>query len=317
MRSRRSGRWALLIVSVLVVLAAGAFWGFTRFSSKGATAPGNERAPRRGPAARETPAADDGQKSASAERSAERIVPAPPAQKTGEDADAPAAAGAARAKAVPAALAGRVAEQFATQRWKECRIGPFSVGYGPDGVPEAYFFIVYLPGAPQKSIEDLRAGISPLRAERVALEKQATAERAAELRPRLKAIWSKIRGDDLYATVVVGANEGREPFIASFGGLPPHVFLREDAIEMRRTQMDGGDPGEPKTVWVPPLFIVFEFPPGKDGKRAYLEARGTELHETQLLDWKRPETPAGVLEERQKKWRSFEDTLDGKPKLSQ
>lgn len=226
------------------------------------------------------------------------------------------AASAAGVKMMPVQTARQVAEQFGSRRWKGCRIGPAVSASAPDGVLEACFFIVYRPGAAERSVQELIAQAAAARLKRVEMEKQladagasaASPERTADLRAGIKAAWSQMRGDDQYATVVVGANDGREPFIASFAGLPPQIVLREDAIEMCRKQLGGKDPGEPRSVWLPPLFVIFQFPGGgAGGAPLCFEARGTELGETRLSDWTRSKLPEDSLRERRAKWESFKD----------
>jgi hypothetical protein len=208
--------------------------------------------------------------------------------------------------------ARKVAVQSAAPRWRGCRVGTAEVAYAPDGLPEVYFFLVYLPGTPEVAADTIASQVSDLRRQRVELEQQAaraTQDEAARLAPQIKAIWQKMRAADRYATVVVGANDGREPFIASFSGLPPQTLLREDAVEARRAQLKGKDPGEPRIVWLPPLFVFLEFPPAEEqGRGALFEARGTQLREVALCDWTRPLLAGGTLQQRREKWQSLRET---------
>jgi len=214
------------------------------------------------------------------------------------------------AEPVPAAVAERVASRFAQHRWKGCTMGPSVLACAPDGTPEAYFFIVFLPGSQRVRLTELQARIATVQKERAELERKRDESSPAEsagIDSRIKTLWAQMRGDDTYATVVVGANEGREPFIASFGGLPPPLVLRDDAITLRRQQLGGQDPGEPKVIWLPPLFVFFEFEAKAGGPGVWLEARGTELAKRQPLAWQRPVLPNDVLAQRRQKWTSFRE----------
>lgn len=168
---------------------------------------------------------------------------------------------------VPVEDATRVADHFARQRWPGCTVGAATMACAPDGLPEAYFFIVC-----------------------------RNAEQVAS-------------GDDArFGTVVVGASEDREPFIASFGGLPAVLTLREQAIEARR-QACGSDPGEPRVVWLPPLFTFFEFPPAQgEARSTVFEVRGTSLCPVSLAGWRRPIIAEGILRQRKGKWQTFRDS---------
>ena len=225
-----------------------------------------------------------------------------------------AAAEAAGVNLVPVQQAKTVALRSATRRWDGARVGLTRLVCAPDGVPEAHFALVLKPGTPAISTNALAEAISALRKQRVELERRmasAGPDEVNELAAKVRSLWEKMRGADKYATVVVGANDGREPFIASFDGLPPQVFLRDDAIEMRRKQLGGADPGEPNVVWLPPLFVAFEFPPADGrGPGTYLQARGTELHEVDLHEWQRRPLSEELLQKRRAKWRQFEEKLD-------
>ena len=164
--------------------------------------------------------------------------------------------------------AGRVADHFAELRWPGCTIGAATTAYAPDGLPEAYFFIVCRNAEQAASGEDARFG-----------------------------------------TVVVGATEEREPFIASLGGLPAVLTMREQAIEARRRTC-GCDPGEPRVVWLPPLFTFFEFPPAEgEARSAVFEVRGTTLHQVSLAGWHRPVITDDVLHKRKEKWQTFRNPV--------
>ena len=242
-------------------------------------------------------------------------APNPPAEKMGPATSrAEAAAEAAGVELVTTRLMRRVAQRFAARRWGGCRIGPGSMAYAPDGLPEACFYVVLKPGVPEVSMEALVKDISALREQRIELER-GLANRppggGAKTAGRIRSLWRSMRGDKKYATVVVGANDGREPFIASFDGLPPGIFLREEAIEVRRKRLGGKDPGEPRIIWLPPLFTVFEFSAASGSELSrHLGAEGTELREISLPDWERQPISREVLQRRRAKWQSTKETPD-------
>jgi len=234
----------------------------------------------------------------------------PAGDDSGKQAGVGSAAGerAAGAKIMPPERVRSAALHFARQRWQGCRIGPGSPAFAPDGVPEVSFHVVYKDGAAETSAEEIATNVAKWRAERLALEQQlenAPAGQKATLRARIADAWKQMRGDESYSTVVAGTNEGREPFIASFGGLPPHFYLSDDAKDLRRRQLNGADPGEPRVVWLPPVFVVFEFPPAAGRPAAWLEARGTELVEVSLKDWKRQPLPDETAKLRAQKWQAL------------
>ena len=218
-------------------------------------------------------------------------------------------------KLTPLEEAKHVAQRFAIRRWKGCRIGPAQLACAPDGLPEVYFCLVFKQGIAQMSPEALAERIAALRRERIKLESQlanASPDERSRIACEIKALWRQMRGADKYATIVVGANDGREPFIASFNGLAPQVFLREDAIAARREPLGGKEPVEPRIIWFPPLFVAFEFPPPNGrGASIYLEARGVKLQEMPLPEWKRPRLPDHVLQQRRGKWRSLKEAPHG------
>lgn len=210
---------------------------------------------------------------------------------------------------VPLEQAKIVALRFANRRWAGARVGPTLLVHAPDGVPEAHFCLILKRGTREVSMSVLSERISALGRRRIELSRrlaEAGPDEVDELAARVRSLWDKMRGADKYATVVVGANDGREPFVASFDGLPPQMFLRNDAIEMRREQLGGADPGEPSVVWLPPLFVAFEFPPADGhGAGTYLQARGTQLVEVDLHKWRRKRLSEKLLQERRGKWRRF------------
>jgi len=209
---------------------------------------------------------------------------------------------------LPPARIRAVALHFARRRWQGCKVGPGSLAYAPDGVPEVSFHVVYKRGVAEVPLEEIAARVAALRAERLDLEQQlarAPADQAAELRARIAQLWKRIRGAESYATIVAGANDGREPFIASFGGLPPQLYLIDDAKDLRRKQLGGADPGEPRIVWVPPAYVAFEFPPAAGQPAACFAARGTELHEISLAGWQRTPLPEEIAKLRAAKWQAL------------
>jgi len=115
--------------------------------------------------------------------------------------------------------------------------------------------------------------------------------------------------DARFGTVVVGATEEREPFIASLGGLPAVLTLRKQAMEARRRTC-GCDPGEPRVVWLPPLFTFFEFPPAEgEARSTVFEVRGTTLHQVSLAGWRRPIISDDILRKRKEKWQTFRNPV--------
>lgn len=215
---------------------------------------------------------------------------------------------------VPLEQAKMAALRFAVRRWDGARVGPTRLVYAPDGVPEAHFCVILKRGTPEIPMTALSERISALGRQRVQLRRRSAEAEPAEvdeLATRIRSLSDKMRGSDKYATVVVGANDGREPFVASFDGLPPQIILRNDAIEMQREQLGGADPGEPSVVWLPPLFVAFEFPPADGhGAGTYLQARGTELHEVDLHKWQRVPPSEKLLQQRRAKWQRFRAARD-------
>ncbi|HUU68816.1 MAG TPA: hypothetical protein VM186_04795 [Planctomycetota bacterium] len=115
--------------------------------------------------------------------------------------------------------------------------------------------------------------------------------------------------DARFGTVVVGASEEREPFIASLGGLPVVLTLRKQAMEARRRTC-GCDPGEPRVVWLPPLFTFFEFPPAEgEARSAAFEVRGASLQPVSLAGWRRPIISDDILRKRKEKWQTFRNPV--------
>jgi hypothetical protein len=211
-------------------------------------------------------------------------------------------------------LAKKVATQHAKARWTGSHVGEGQLYHAPDGRPEVYFFVILKEGTPAKSETELLIEVADLRSRRVKIQddlqnlpKDMTKTQAA----MIQNLWSLMSGADQYATVVVGAHEGREPFIASYSGLPPHIFLREDAIKTMRQQVQGRYPGKPKYVWRPPLFIAFEFPPSREqDESVFLEVRGTRFHNVSLSNWKWTKLSNEVLEMRKQKWQSWRTLLN-------
>ena len=224
------------------------------------------------------------------------------------DAKARAAAKAAGVKLVSPEQARRVALHFASLRWKGSTLGPARLAFAPDGVPEVYFYVICKNGAPDVSSFD--GELSALRECKAALELDAAAlnDEKPGIAESLRTVNSLMRASDRYATIVVGANDGREPFIASFGGLPPHIVLRDDALAARRAQLAGKQPAEPRMIWLPPMFVLFEFSSADGNPPAAYEARGAELGEVSLTSWQRPSVDKQVMEQRVAKWRCLTET---------
>jgi hypothetical protein len=186
----------------------------------------------------------------------------------------------------------------------------------PDGRPEVYFFVVFKPGVPVRSLQELSKQVSDLRKRRLEIQQAPpgdTAGGAANRQEELRAAWHQMRAADKYGTIVVGANEGREPFVASFGGLPPYVFLLEDAVEKAEAKLGGPPPQAPRLVWLPPLFVLFEFiqDKGQLSRSMFIEARGTEIVEVSLSGWRRQSMPPDALRRREAKWAAFRERSRG------
>lgn len=217
-------------------------------------------------------------------------------------------------QAVTYELARKVAAHYAKVRWDGARIGEGQLYYAPDGVPEVYFFVVFKEETPDRSEAELLSEIAALRSRRTKIQKgleNVPKDVAKTQAATIQNLWSQMSGADTYATVVVGAHEGREPFVASYSGLPPHIFLREDAIETRRRRIKGKNPLKPKYVWLRPLFVAFEFPPAeRQGESVFLEVRGIRFHNVPLSKWKRAKLSNEVLEKRKQKWQSWRGLLN-------
>jgi hypothetical protein len=216
-------------------------------------------------------------------------------------------------KSVTYKLAQAVAEHYANSRWDGARIGEGQLYVAPDGTPEVYFFLVFKKGTSVKTERELLNEVGELRNQRVEIEK--TLENTSESPEKTKrkvvhTIWSQMSAADKYGTVVVGAHEGREPFVASYNGLPPHILLREDAIETARVKLSRAGPKEIRCIWQPPLFIAFEISEeGKELESVFLEARGTKLRQIKTPRWERPELQDKVLQIRKQKWQSWREVL--------
>lgn len=211
-------------------------------------------------------------------------------------------------------LAKQVAAQFAEARWEGSRVGEGFLAYAPDGRPEVYFFLVFKQGVPELSLQDLSKKVSDLRKRRLEIEQapiEDTSGNMASQQEEMRAIWHQMRAADKYGTVVVGANEGREPFIASFGGLPPQVFLLEDAMQVAAAALHTDQQMEPRVIWCPPLFIFFKFAGGPADRTLFLQAQGSNLCEALLSGWKRPVMPQEVLQRRKARWAAEKEIGDG------
>ena len=207
---------------------------------------------------------------------------------------------------ISVAIAKQAAQRFLNRWHSGYRIGPSIPGYAPDGVREVYFAIGYREKQEEPSVADLLGRLARLRAEKASLTLElarAPERKAVELKERTRQLEKMIRGEDEYCTVVVGANDGREPFIASFGGLPPPIFMKDDAMEMRSRQLGGAPAPEPRIIWLAPVFVFFEFPGTADGKPGVcLQAQGSELVPVEPFRWQREPLSPEKLQERRRKW---------------
>jgi len=206
-------------------------------------------------------------------------------------------------------IAQKVAGHYARVRWEDATVGPGEIYYAPDGKPEVYFFIVFRKGTPKESVTGLLHRIRVLRRQRMYCEKaleSAQPEEAKRLQTQVSTLWGQMSASDRYGTVVVGAHEEREPFVASYNGLPPHIFLREDAVDKRRQQIGGKSPWEPRYIWQPPLFVGFEFPAAEGESRGvFFEVRGVDLQQVSTGSWERMPIPERLLQQRKRKWQAW------------
>ena len=212
---------------------------------------------------------------------------------------------------VPPEVARRVAIRHAASRWEGCQVGDWLLAYAPDGRPEVYFFLVFKDGVPSMPLDGVRQRVSALRQRRVELERRQQGEGTEpdnDTSSDVRGLWREMRGVDTYGTVVVGANEGREPFIASFGGLPPQVFLVEDAMQVAAAESHTDQQIGPQVIWCPPLFIFFKFAGGPGGRTLFLQAQGSNLREASLSEWKRPAVPEEVIRRRRARWAAEKET---------
>ena len=226
-----------------------------------------------------------------------------------------AGSGNAAVQLVPPELARTVAAKYAASRWKGCQVGEGLLAYAPDGRPEAYFFVVSKNGVPPTSPDELKQRVSALRERRLEAEGPRSQDRVAPTdttSAEVRVLWKQMRAADEYGTVVVGANNGREPFIASFAGLPPQIVLLEDALQMAAAKLGTGQRPEPQVIWRPPLFVFFKFRVGYAADTAlFLEVRGNDLCEVPSPEWKRPVVPEEVLRQRRARWANLKETAGG------
>jgi len=212
-------------------------------------------------------------------------------------------------------LAKQVAAQYAASRWEGCQVGDWLLAYAPDGRPEVYFFLVFKQGVQDVSLQELSKQVSDLRKRRLEIQQAPigdTGGDAASRQEEIRALWHQMRAADKYGTVVVGANEEREPFVASFGGLPPQVVLREDAVQVAVAKLGHGVLPAPEVVWQSPLFIFFTFHRKDAGVSAFsLQVRGNDLCGVSLSRWKRAAVPEEVLRLRKAKWAALKEKADG------
>ncbi len=210
-------------------------------------------------------------------------------------------------------LAKKIAARYATARWVGSRVGEGQLYYAPDGKPEVYFFVVFKKDVAEKSVSTLLEETATLRSRRIETEKstkKVSTDVAKGQSVVVKNLWKQMSSPDKYGTVVIGAHEGREPFIASYSGLPPHIVLREDAIETARLKLRGKRPNNIKHIWQPPLFVALEVSEKrKTLDKVQLEVRGTKLHQIKTLPWKRPKLENKALQKRKQKWQSWRRCL--------
>lgn len=216
-------------------------------------------------------------------------------------------------KSVSYEFAKKVAARYGTARWPGSQIGEGELYYAPDGMPEVYFFILFKKDIEKKSLSALLEETTVLRDKRVEAEgliKNAPANVMKEQSVAIKDIWRQMSAADKYGTVVVGAHEGREPFIASYSGLPHHIFLNGDAIETANIKFGRKKPKNIRFIWQPPLFITFDISEkGKEMESVSLQVRGTELRHIKLLRRERPKLQENVLQKRKQKWQSLRGAL--------
>lgn len=216
-------------------------------------------------------------------------------------------------QSIPYELAREVAKHYATVRWEGARLGEGQLYYDPNGFPEVYFFVVFKKGVVKKSTATLLQKTNALRSQRIEQERLARSSLPSvskEAQVVVKDIWIQMSAPDKYGTIVIGAHEGREPFIASYSGLPPHIFLREDAIETARHKLRGRKPNKIRYIWQPPLFVVFEISEGQEAfNNVQLEVKGTKLHQINIQQWRRSKLNYKVLQQRKQKWRSWRRSL--------
>jgi len=177
--------------------------------------------------------------------------------------------------------AEKAADFFSKRRWPNSKVGPAKLATSFEGRPEAYFFLIYKPGADELTVEELGMRVSP----------------------------DDMSMIDDYATVIIGAHEEREPFIASFGGVPLQMLMINEAIEKRRNEI-GEEPGEPRMIWDPPYFITFQFPSEEDtGLAGAEEDKFFFVDGTELLEVKhglnKTQIDKGLLQKRKNKWNKW------------
>ena len=146
-------------------------------------------------------------------------------------------------------FAKKVAYHYAARRWSECVIGPAQVYYSLEGQTQVFCFLVL------KNKDTLPTIDQPTNATNV-----YKSHVPSQTREATEWIKTRINSPEKYATIIIGANEGREPFIASYNGLPPHITLQEDAKKLRRKQVDSEkEVGTIRFIWYPPCFSAIQF----------------------------------------------------------
>jgi len=211
-------------------------------------------------------------------------------------------------------FARKVAQRYAEARWSGSRVGKGELCYSPDGSPEVYSFLVFKTNTVQRTTARISARLHQVRERRGASVGSADAE-------EVRSAWRDMAAPEQYGTVVIGAHEGREPFIACFSGLPPQILFKPDAVEMRKSEMGAHEPGQPRCIWSPPAFWAFQFPDAdkKTGEAVLLQVRGTRLLSRKIEPARESyegapltEAASGVVAGRRAKWDGLRRALDEK-----
>jgi len=220
-------------------------------------------------------------------------------------------------------FARQIAQKYADLRWRGARVGDGELYYSQDGLAQVYAFVVFKTNAVPEGADGLLARVAALRVTSLGIQNQGMTGAPETVDAPVRAAWQRMAAPDRYGTVIVGAHEGREPFIACYAGLPPHILFREEAIARKRSQLAGRDPGMPRCLWSPPAFVAFEFPDAtsKGGPRVALSIRGVQLVERTIslpdngigVTTTYPEPTASLLRSRKGKWLQLRGALDDRP----